>query len=111
MPPDRLPGDETSVPAVYWEPFAAPSGPSSGPDCLDLVVESLIRQDHGHLWPSVHLPFRRPVWLCAIGTSIRGHDVSGTGWQAMRAGIQSITTIRPAWQHGHSRKDRPVSLS
>ena len=40
-----------------------------------------------------------------------GHDVSGTGWQTPDRAMQSITTMMPVWQCGHSRNDRPVSAS
>ena len=49
--------------------------------------------------------------LHAVGTPISGHDVSGTGWQTLGRAMQSITTMMPVWQCGHSRNDCPVSAS
>ena len=49
--------------------------------------------------------------LHAVGTPIPGHDVSGTGWQTLGRAMQSITTMMPVWQCGHSRSDCPVSAS
>ena len=45
------------------------------------------------------------------GSPIPGHDVSGTGWQTLGRAMQSITTMMPVWQCGHSRNDCPVSAS
>ena len=49
--------------------------------------------------------------LCfrTVGTSIQGHDVSRTGWQTVKRAIESITTMTPVRQCGHSRNDRPVN--
>jgi len=55
----------------------------------------------------------RPTWrairLHAVGPLIRGHDVSGTGWQIVGRAMRSITTIVPTWQCGHCRRDCPVN--
>jgi hypothetical protein len=45
--------------------------------------------------PSVTIPIWRVVRLHAIGESIPGHDVSGTGWQTLGGAMQSITTMMP----------------
>ena len=44
---------------------------------------------------SVCIPIRGPVWWRTAGLPVRGHDVSGTGWQTMRMGMQSITIMMP----------------
>jgi hypothetical protein len=46
-----------------------------------------------------------------VETSVRGHDVSGIGWQTVGRTMQPITTMVPVWQHGHARRERPVSAS
>jgi hypothetical protein len=51
------------------------------------------------------------IRLYAVGAVIPGHDVSGTGWQILGRATQSITTMMPEWQCGHSRNDCPVSAS
>ncbi len=43
-------------------------------------------------------------------TDTPGHDVSGTGRQILACAMQSITTMMPVWQCGHSRNDCPVSV-
>ena len=60
---------------------------------------------------SIRIPSLRACWLGAVGTSLRGHDVSGTGWPMPGRAMQPITTMTPVRQCGHSRKDRPVSAS
>jgi hypothetical protein len=56
-------------------------------------------------------PGSRGLRLRAVGTPVSGHDVSGISWQSLGRLTQPITTMLPAWQHGHSLKDRPVSAS
>ena len=65
----------------------------------------------GRRGASVATPIWRAVRPHAVGTPIPGHDVSGTGWQILGGAIQSITTMMPVWQCGHSRNDWPVSAS
>ncbi len=61
--------------------------------------------------PSIPTPIWRVVRLDAVRPPIPGHDVSGTGWQMVGRAMQSITTMMPVWQCGHSRNDCPVSTS
>ena len=49
------------------------------------------------------------IWLRALGPKELGHDVSGTSWQILVRAMLLITTMMPAWQCGHSLRDRPVS--
>jgi hypothetical protein len=49
------------------------------------------------------------IWLRALGPKKLGHDVSGTSWQILVRAMLFITTMMPAWQCGHSLRDRPVS--
>ena len=49
------------------------------------------------------------IWLGALGPKELGHDVSGTSWQILVRAMLLITTMMPAWQCGHSLRDRPVS--
>jgi hypothetical protein len=49
------------------------------------------------------------IWLRALGPKKLGHDVSGTSCQILVRAMLLITTMMPAWQCGHSLRDRPVS--
>ena len=68
-----------------------------------------------HPWPS-RRKRRHPdpggrFAVSAVGTSIPDHDVSGAGWQILGRAMQSITTMMPVWQCGHTRNDWPVNAS
>src|ERR1700685_2223620 len=86
-------------------------GPSRDHGSLYLTVWPLFRAPVGCRWTSDPDPTRRAVRIRAIGTPISGHDVSGTGWQSLGGLMQSITTMMPVWQCGHSRNDCPVKAS
>ena len=88
-----------------------PTRPSSDQPSLDLTIWLLFRRASGSRGPSIPTPIWRAVQIHTVGTPARGHDVSGTGWQTLSRAMQSITTMMPVWQCGHSRKDRPVSAS
>jgi hypothetical protein len=111
MPPDPLPMHYRSIPGGGLEALAAATKPSSDPHSLDLTFWTLFGRACGCRGPSVNPPIWRVVRPRAVGTSILDHDVFGTGWQTMGRAMQSITIIVPVWQCGHSRKDRPVSIS
>ena len=49
------------------------------------------------------------IWRRALGAKELDHDVSGTSWQILVRAMLLITTMMPAWQCGHSLRDRPVS--
>jgi len=93
------------------EPFAVPTKPPNDQRSLDLAIWPLFRRTESIRGPNVPTPIWRVVRLDAGGTSIWGHDVSGTGRQTFGLSMQSITTMMPVWQCGHARNDRPVSAS
>ena len=88
--------------------FATPNEPSSDRHSRDLSAWPPFSDVRGGRGASVLIPPWRTTR--AIRAPIRGH-VSGTGWQILGAAIQSITTMMPVWQCGHSRNDWPVSAS
>jgi hypothetical protein len=92
-------------------PFAEPVRPSIERHCLYLAPLSLRRHANSPRGASDHALVPQALHLRTVGTSIRGHDVSGTGWQTLNCGMQWITTMTPVRQCGHSRKDRPVNAS
>lgn len=49
------------------------------------------------------------IWFGALGTEELDHDVSGTVGQILAGAMLLITIMMPAWQCGHSLRDRPVS--
>jgi hypothetical protein len=107
-----IPGDRAREGQGGWEPFTADINLSNGWHRRDLSGHPLFERAGGRRGPSVGAPIRPAVRLCAVGPSIPGHDVSGTGWHVMGCrAMQSITTMVPVWQRGHSRNDRPVSAS
>ncbi len=93
------------------EPFTAPAGLLSDRDNLNLNAWLLSTRIDGPQGHSIPTPIRRALRLRAVGTPILGHDVSGAGWQTVGRAMQPTTTMMPAWQCGHARKDRPVSVS
>ena len=93
------------------ERFVAATRHRSDQNSRDLTVWPRFRHASGPDGHNIPTPVWRAVRLHAIGTSILGHDVSGTGQQTLGLAMQSITTMMPVWQCGHSRKDRPVSAS
>ena len=90
---------------------AAPNEPSSDRHSRDLAAWPPFSDVRGRRGASVATPIWRAIRLHAVGTPIPGHDVSGTGWQILGRAMQSITTMMPVWQCGHSRNDCPVSAS
>jgi hypothetical protein len=78
---------------------------------LDLTAWLLLGDPDGCRSTSVLTPIWRVARLHAGGAAIPGHDVSGTGWQILGRAMQSITTMMPVWQCGHSRNDFPVSAA
>jgi len=94
-----------------WEPFAAPAMPPNDRHSLDLATWRWFRRSGSLRGASVPTLVWRSIRRRAVGTSIPGHDVSGTGRQTLGRAMQPITTIMPVWQCGHARNDRPVSAS
>jgi hypothetical protein len=110
MPRHPSPMHPWDIPERNGQAFAAPNEPSSDPYSDDLAAWPPFSDVRGSRGASVHRPPCRAIGLRAVGTPVRGH-VSGTGWQIFDAAIQSITTMMPVWQCGHSRNDWPVSAS
>jgi hypothetical protein len=110
MPRHPSPMHPWDIPERNGQAFAAPNEPSSDPYSDDLAAWPPFSDVRGSRGASVHRPPWRAIGLRAVGTPVRGH-VSGTGWQIFDAAIQSITTMMPVWQCGHSRNDWPVSAS
>ena len=109
MERDRATGDGDLAPLVA--PTKAP-GDRGGPG---LTIWSRFRRAREHVrgvcGHSIPTPTWRAVRFGAVGASIRGHDVSGTGWQTVGLIMLPTTTMTPMWQCGHARNDRPVSAS
>jgi hypothetical protein len=83
----------------------------AGADQLGVVVKHPVVLPRRLRCASVGTPIWRVIRLYTVGAVIPGHDVSGTGWQILGRATQSITTMMPEWQCGHSRNDCPVSAS
>jgi hypothetical protein len=78
------------------EPFAVPTRLSSGQHSLDWTIWPSGRNADGARGASVPAPAWRALRACAVGTSLLGHDVSGTGRQTVGRMMLSITTMVPA---------------
>ena len=78
---------------------------------LDLAVWPLFGDPGGNRCTSAPTSIWWTIRLHEVETPIPDHDVSGTGWQTLGRAKQSITTMIPVWQCGHSRNDSPVSAS
>jgi hypothetical protein len=90
---------------------AAPNEPLSDCHSRDLAALPPFSAIRGRRGASVATPIRRALRGQAAGTPIPDHDVSGVGWQILGRAMQSITTMVPVWQCGHTRNDWPVSAS
>ena len=89
----------------------SPNEPSSNRHSQDLAAWPPFGDVRGRRCASVGTPIWRVIPLYTVGAVIPGHDVSLTGWQILGRATQSITTMMPEWQCGHSRNDCPVSAS
>ena len=78
------------------ERFAVPTRLSSGQHSLDLTNWRSRRNADGARGASVPAPAWRALRVCAVGTWLLGHDVSGTGRQTVGRMMLSITTMVPA---------------
>src|SRR5450631_4019651 len=94
-----------------WAPFAVPAGAQINRGVRDLANWRLHQHANSSRGASGRALIRQVVHLLADGTSMWDHDVSGAGWQTVNRGTESITTMMPVRQCGHSRKDRPVTTS
>ena len=95
----------------HGQASAAPNELSSGRHSLALAAWHLCSAIRGRRGASGVAPIWRARCRHDAGTLIPGHDVSGTGWQILGRAMQSITTMVPMWQCGHTRNDCPVSAS
>jgi hypothetical protein len=77
----------------------------------DLAKQPLYRRADGLRGARGRVLVLQARYFRTVGTSIQGHDVSETAWQTVNRAIESITTMMPVRQCGHSRNDRPVSAS
>jgi hypothetical protein len=115
MAPARLPERHRDIRGGGLAPLAAPTKPSGDPGRSGLTICPLIERAHGHVHGArghgIPTPIRRVVRFGAVGSLIRRHDVSGTGWQTVGLIMLPTTTMMPMWQCGHARNDRPVSAS
>ena len=91
--------------------FAAPVRPWIDQHGVEFTTSFLRRDANSPRGASGRTLFPQALYFRTDGTSIHGHDVSGTGWQTVNRAMQSITTMTPVRQCGHSRNDRPVNAS
>ena len=94
--PGRLLVGRRGIPGGGLEPFAVPTKLSSDQRSLDLTVWPSRRNADGARGANVSAPAWRALRVCAVGTSLLGHDVSGTGRQTVGGMMLSITTMVPA---------------
>src|ERR1700726_1931678 len=94
--PRTFAGGAWGIPGGGLEPFAVPTKLSSDQRSLDLTVWPSRRNAAGAGAASVPAPAWRALRACAVGTSLLGHDVSGTGRQTVGRMMLSITTMGPA---------------
>jgi hypothetical protein len=78
---------------------------------LKLAVWLAFRRTEDPRDASLSIPIAREVRQRSVGTSVRGHDVLGIGWQTVGRAMQPITTMMPVRQCGHSYTEHPVSAS
>ena len=83
------------IPGGGVEPLAVPTRLSSGQHSLDLTIWPSRRNANGARGASVSAPAWRTLRVCAVGTSLLGHDVSGTGRQTVGRMMLAITTMVP----------------
>jgi hypothetical protein len=95
MPPDFCWWGTGASRMADWEPFAVPTRLSSGQHSLDLTVWPSRGNADGACGASVPAPAWRALRVCAVGTSLLGHDVSGTGRQTVGRMMLSIITMVP----------------
>ena len=95
--PGRLLVGHRGIPGGGLEPFAVTARLSSGQhNSLDLTIWPSRRNADGARGASAPAPAWRALRVCAVGTSLLGHDVSGTGRQTVGRMMLSITTMVPA---------------
>jgi hypothetical protein len=93
--PGRLLVGHRGIPGGGLEPFAVPTGLSRGQHSLDWTIWPSGRNTDGARGASVRAPAWRAPRVCAVGRSLVGHDVSGTGRQTLGRMMLWITTMVP----------------
>jgi hypothetical protein len=111
MRSDPWPVSVRGIRSRGWAPAAAPAGPPINQRVPDLAKQPLYRRADGLRGARGRVLVLQARYFRTVGTSIQGHDVSETAWQTVNRAIESITTMMPVRQCGHSRNDRPVSAS
>ena len=104
-------GDRARDRGIGLEALTSAAAPFSDHCILNLTFGPPFGGGYGPRCTSAPNPTRRVVRLCPVGTPIPGHDVSGTGRQTLGGAMQSVTTMMPVRQCGHSRNDCPVNAS
>jgi hypothetical protein len=94
--PGYFVGIESDVRAGGLAQSVPPAEPLKDRLCLEWDVRSRSARALWRCGASVCTSTCWPVWWRALMSPVLGHDVSGTGWQTMRMGMQSITTMMPA---------------
>src|SRR5882757_11053580 len=96
MPPGRLLVGHRGIPGGGLEPFAVTARLSSGQhNSLDLTIWALAPERRWRSRRKRPAPAWRALRVCAVGTSLLGHDVSGTSRQTVGRMMLSITTMVP----------------
>jgi hypothetical protein len=93
--PGRLLVGHRCIAGGGLEPFAVPTRLSSGEHSLDLTIWPSGWNADGARGASVPAPAWRALRVCAVGTSLLGHDVSGSGRQTLGRMMLAITTMVP----------------
>ena len=94
--PGRLLVGHRGIPGGGLEPFAVTARLSSGQhNSLDLTIWPSRRNADGARGASAPAPAWWALRVCAVGTSLLGHDVSGTSRQTVGRMMLSITTMVP----------------
>ena len=93
--PGRLLVGHRGIPDGGLEAFAVPTRLSSGEHSLDLTIWPSGWNADGARGASAPAPAWRALRVRAVGTSLLGHDVSGTSRQTVGRMMLSITTMVP----------------
>jgi hypothetical protein len=110
MQPGRLPMAHHSIPGSGLKARTVAVWRSTPDPDLVLSARPLFGGPGGDCGTSAAIPAGPAIGTYAVKATPPGHDVSGTGRQILERAMQSITTMMPVWQCGHSRNDCPVSV-
>src|ERR1700759_5724964 len=92
-----FPCERTHSGSGGWAPITVPTTALSGQRRLDSTARDLDLHTRGPRGASAAHPIWQTIRLRAVGASILGHDVSGTGRQILGRAMQSVTTMMPVW--------------